>query len=108
EEPSEALDNNPFSKWLSFVPEGTYYEVQFNGGVRHAINGYTITSANDAHERDPYSWTLSGSNDGINFTVVDTRTAQDFADFHETRLYEFNNNTPYEFYKFDFLTQFGA
>lgn len=108
EEPSKALDNNPQTKWLSFSPAGTYYQFQFAGGVRHAVNGYTITSANDAQERDPYSWTLSGSNNGIDFVVIDTRTAQDFAGRHETRGYEFANNTAYEYYRFDFQTEWGA
>ena len=51
---------------------------------------------------------LSGSNDGTNWTVVDTRNAQDFATRFETRLYEFSNDTAYEYYKFDFQTEFGV
>ena len=108
EEPPKALDNTSGTKWLAFIPEGTHYEFRFSGSQRHAVNGYTITSANDAANRDPYSWTLSGSNDGINYTVVDTRSAQDFADRFETRLYEFSNNTAYEYYRFDFLTEYGV
>ncbi len=108
EEEFKALDNDPLTKWLSFAPAGTHYEMRFNGGIRHAVNGYTLTSANDAPARDPYSWTLSGSNDGINWTAVDTRTAQDFTSRHQTRLYEFSNSSSYEYYRFDFLTEFGA
>ena len=69
---------------------------------------YTMTSANDSSERDPYSWTLSGSNDGVDFTLIDTRTAQDFTSRFQTRLYEFSNNATYEYYRFDFLTEYGA
>ena len=56
----------------------------------------------------PIEWTLSGSHDGVTYTAVDTRTAQNFTDRRQTRLYEFNNITTYEFYRFDFLTEFGA
>jgi hypothetical protein len=108
EEPPNALDGNAGTKWLSFIPEGTFYQFHFNGGERETVNGYTITSANDASERDPYTWTLSGSNDGVNWTPVDARTAQDFTSRFQTRLYEFSNNIAYEYYRFDFLTEYGA
>lgn len=108
EEPPKGLDNTVASKWLAFLPQGTYYGFRFANGQKQAVNAYTISSANDAPERDPYTWTLSGSNDGVNYTVVDTRTAQTFAGRFETRLYQFNNSTAYEYYKFDFLTRYGA
>ncbi|HEX6961519.1 MAG TPA: lamin tail domain-containing protein [Lacipirellula sp.] len=108
EEPPKALDNDTNTKWLAFQPSGTYYGFRFANGERHAVNAYTMTSANDAPDRDPYSWTLSGSNDGVNYTVVDTRTVQDFAGRFETRLYEFSNTTAYEYYRFDLQTQFGV
>ncbi len=108
ETPSEAIDNNIFTKWLAFSSWGSFYEFQFEGGQRHAVNGYTITSANDEPNRDPYTWALYGSNDGIEWSIVDLREAQDFASRFETRLYEFSNNTAYEYYAFDFLTEYGA
>ena len=108
EEPDKGLDNLTASKWLAFQPSGTYYGFRFANGERHVVGAYTLTSANDAPDRDPYSWTLSGSNDGVNYTVVDTRTVQDFATRFETRLYEFQNTTAYEYYRFDLLTEYGA
>ena len=108
EEPPKGVDNTVATKWLAFIPQGTYYGFRFANGQKRAVNAYTLTSANDAVERDPYSWTLSGSNDGVNYTVVDTRSAQTFGSRFETRLYQFNNSTSYEYYKFDFLTRYGA
>ncbi|QDU55036.1 CotH kinase family protein [Aeoliella mucimassa] len=108
EEPAKALDNTDATKWLAFAPSGTYYEIHFTDGLPRIIDGYTITSANDASNRDPYSWTLSGSNDGETFTVVDGRNAQDFEDRFETRLYEFSNTTGYSSYRFDFQTEYGV
>lgn len=107
EEPFRALDNNVNTKWLSFSPPGTYYQFQFDAGPQF-VNSYTITSANDADNRDPYSWTLSGSNDGSNFTVVDTRVAQNFAGRFETQKFDFAASALYEYYRFDFQTEFGA
>ena len=108
EEPPRALDNTSATKWLAFDATGSSYGFRFAGGQQHAVNGYTITSANDAANRDPYSWTLSGSNDGVNYTIVDTRSAQTFSTRFQTRLYEFNNSTNYEYYRFDFKTKFGV
>ncbi|MCA9237349.1 MAG: lamin tail domain-containing protein [Planctomycetales bacterium] len=108
EEPDKALDNSTATKWLAFMPAGTYYEFQFDDNVKQVVSAYTITSANDAEDRDPYSWTLSGSNDGNNYTVIDTRTAQNFAGRFETRLYEFENYVAYEYYRFDLQTEFGV
>jgi hypothetical protein len=108
EMPLMAVDSDVNTKWLAFLPNGTFYQLQFNGGGRSAVNRYTITSANDAPERDPYSWTLSGSNDGINYTVLDTRMTQDFAARMETHDHTFTNTTRYHLYRFDFQTPFGA
>ena len=36
-----------------------------------AVGSYSFTTANDAEGRDPSSWTLFGSNDGTNWTVLD-------------------------------------
>ncbi|MBN1853016.1 MAG: lamin tail domain-containing protein [Pirellulales bacterium] len=107
EEPHRALDNTTSTKWLSFAPAGTYYQFQFSGGPQ-LVNAYTITSANDEPNRDPYSWTLSGSDDGIHFTVLDTRSAENFANRFETHRYVFSNSTPYEYYRFDFQTEYGV
>ncbi len=76
--------------------------------LERAVNAYTISSANDAPERDPFNWTLAGSNDGTNFTTIDTRTNQDFIDRFETRLYQFTNDTQYNSYRFNFQTALGA
>ncbi|TWT35138.1 CotH protein [Posidoniimonas corsicana] len=108
EEPARALDNTRSTKWLAFAPEGTYYEINFLDGLPRIIDGYTITSANDAPDRDPYSWTLSGSNDGVTYHQIDSRDAQDFADRFETRQYEFVNTAAYSHYRFDFQTEYGV
>ena len=108
EEPPRALDNTSSTKWLAFQATGAPYGFRFANGQRHAVNAYTITSANDAPNRDPYSWTLSGSNDGVNYTQIDSRAAQTFTDRFQTKLYEFTNTTAYEYYRFDFQTKFGA
>jgi hypothetical protein len=108
EAPGMMLDNSTATKWLAFQPNGTFYQVQFNGGAQHAVNTYTITSANDAPERDPYRWNLSGSNDGVNFTVIDHQSGNDFPTRLQTQQFVVANNQAYNYYRFDFLTPLGA
>ena len=108
EEPVRALDNRADTKWLAFDPAGTFYEMSFLDGIARHVDRYTITSANDVDERDPFRWTLSGSNDGANYTVIDLRTEQEFANRLETRLYEFSNELAFQHYRFEFETEFGA
>lgn len=46
------------------------------------------TKKNDVLGRNPKSWTLRGSNDGINWTVLDTRTDEFFSARTQTRRFE--------------------
>jgi hypothetical protein len=108
EEPPKSVDNTTATKWLTFAPAGTFWGFRFSGGQRHAVSAYTITSANDEPNRDPYTWTLAGSNDGVNYTILDTRTAQTFSSRFQTRLYQFNNSAAFEYYRFDLQTRFGV
>ncbi|MGE5557783.1 MAG: hypothetical protein ACM3WV_04145, partial [Bacillota bacterium] len=73
--------------WLAFQTTNAWIAYQFGGGASYAITEYTITSANDAPERDPRDWRLQGSNDGINWTTVDTRTGQSFGSRYQTLTY---------------------
>src|SRR5881227_1783204 len=46
------------SKWLTFTSTGW---VRYQLSTPVAVVDYALTSANDAPERDPRDWTLSGS-----------------------------------------------
>jgi hypothetical protein len=62
---------------------GSWIQYDFGDGVTSNIGGYSFTARYLAGYGDsgggssqcPNSWTLSGSSDGTNFTVVDTRTS---------------------------------
>ncbi|MBN1412723.1 MAG: right-handed parallel beta-helix repeat-containing protein [Spirochaetales bacterium] len=92
------FDNSSATKYLTFHASG-WVQYQFSGNSAYAVNRYTVTSANDAEERDPLSWTLSGSNDGSGFTTVDTRSGQDFANRFQTNTYSISNTTAFRYYR---------
>lgn len=71
-------------------------------------NKYTITSGNDAPDRDMKSWELVGSNDGSTWEVIDTRTDQSWTDRNQTREFNFDNTTAYMYYRINVLANNGS
>ena len=105
-----AIDNSAQTKYLTFHNQ-TW--IQFQCGTPALVTRYTLTSANDAPNRDPKNWTLQGSNDGVGWVTLDTRTNQEFEQRLQKREFTFNNTTPYAYYRLsvtnhqDTITQIG-
>ncbi len=59
------------TKWLNFNKTGPGAAVTYDYGTPQVLTKYNIATANDATERDPTGWTISASNDGVNFTTLD-------------------------------------
>ena len=55
------------SKWCCGGPTQWIY-VQFS--TSYVLTHFTITSGNDAGDRDPDQWEIQGSNDGTNWTTI--------------------------------------
>ena len=97
------------TKWLTAGGQTTgWLQYQFLGGRAYALNGYTITSANDASDRNPKDWTFQGSHDGENWDILDTRTDEAWENFYELRSFEFDNNVAYSYYKLDITANNGS
>ena len=107
EDKTKAFDDSSATKWLTFASAG-WLQYDFAGTTAYAINKYTITSANDAPDRDPKNWTLKGSNDGTNWTVVDTRTNITFASRFQKQTFSFTNTTSYQIYRLDISSSNGS
>src|SRR5213592_1647416 len=65
---ANAIDNQP-TKYLNFDKVNTGFTVTPRVGLS-VVQCLTLTSANDAPDRDPGSYELSGSYDGTNFTQI--------------------------------------
>src|SRR5262245_9273366 len=94
-------------KWLDFQGDTQMMPVHFTLTAPKTLKYYTLTSANDAEERDPYTWRLLGTNVAnptINdFTLLETRDAVDFPVRMQTQLYgPLTNTTAYTTYRFEF------
>ena len=71
------LDNNVESKFVIGGKDGrlfTYpYIVTINYKTPQVVKIYAVGNSNDLPARDPKAWNVQGSNDGVNWEVLDTR-----------------------------------
>ena len=75
-----------------------------------AVQTYALTSAADASkysDRDPKDFTLYGSNDGVEWTALDSRANQGFGKDNLTKVYAFENTTAYSQYKLEISASNG-
>jgi PKD repeat protein len=93
------IDNDFGSKFLIFT-NNTW--VQLDCKKMSIVQAYTLTSGNDAPGRDPKNWKLLGSNDGAAWVELDARSDEAFTARMQTRQFEFDNETAYKSYKFEF------
>lgn len=91
-------DANPDTKWLAFQRSGW---VQYQLSSSETAVTYSLTSANDAPERDPASWVLQGSADGTTWTDLDRRSGVTFADRFTTNSYQVASPGSYRYYRLD-------
>ena len=106
---SKAFDGNRSDtngRWLSSIGDHMYLIYHFNAPT--AVNAISVWNGSDSGGgwnsagRAPKAWTFSGSNDGENWTTLDTQTSETaWAANSEERYYTFVNRTAYEYYKYD-------
>jgi hypothetical protein len=97
EGPNNAFDNNSSTKYLNFDKKNAGVTVQLNTG--RVVTGFTITTANDFSGRDPTSYKLYGSNDGVTWTLVkqDALTLSNNR-FATSAVIDVGNTTAYAYY----------
>lgn len=95
---AKLVDNNTASKFLLHAfPAGFWAQLTF--ADPKVVGAYTLTSGNDASERDPRDWKLLGSNDGNTWTELDVKAGVSFAARGQTQFFEVENETPYRHYR---------
>ena len=112
--PPFAFDNQILTKYLHFAGEVQSTGVRVTPAMGPTVvTGLTFTTANDAVERDPVEYELSGSNDSIDgpYTLIAQGSISDFDDAtawprrtkNETPI-EFDNDVTYAHYQIMFPT----
>ena len=74
EGPANSIDGNVYTKFYNGIPPVAPLVIAAPSAI--FFDGYRWYTANDADWRDPLSWKIETSLDGINWTVVDTRSNQ--------------------------------
>ena len=103
---TNAIDNAP-TKYLNFDITDTGFTVTPSVGLT-IVNGLSLQSANDAPDRDPTTYVLSGSYDGTTFTEISSGTIAPFAERFQTNYVFFENSTPYTSYQLIFPLVTGS
>ncbi|MFI5551650.1 GH92 family glycosyl hydrolase [Streptomyces sp. NPDC051738] len=99
------VDVEPTTKWLTFAPTGW---VEFDLAAPVKVVTYALTSANDHDERNPRDWTLQGSTDGTNWTTLDTRTGESFAEPFQTKTYDIAEPAEYRHFRLEISKNNGG
>jgi hypothetical protein len=102
---ANAIDNAP-TKYLNFDRVNTGFTVSPRSGLT-VVNGLTLTSANDAPDRDPATYELSGSYDNVNFTAISSGSVPAFPTRFFKNTILFNNKIPYLHYRLIFPITIG-
>ena len=112
ENPSLALDGDPNTKYLNFAGRGT--GIIIPGATSSIVQSLQLLTANDAPERDPFTFTLYGTNDPITsadnstgsaeaWTVIDAGYFfEDDTRFSLLPAVNLNNTTGFTSYRVDF------
>jgi len=92
------VDNNSTSKFMTFHMSAW---VKFSYDKSFVCNAYALTSSGDVASRDPKNWALRASNDGVNWVTLDTLSDQVFEDRYMRKVFTFDNEDAYSYYKLD-------
>lgn len=93
-----AFDHSGTAHWASAYGTGPWWLCYDFGSTLYAVNSYTLT-ASAATTEAPKTWKFQGSNNGIDWTDLDTQTNASAWSASETRTFSFTNTTDYRYYR---------
>ena len=104
---ANGFDQNPGSLWFRQGTTG-WLQYDFGAGNAQVVKRYTVSSASvTIPARDPKNWQFQGSNDGINWTTLDTQSNQAFARRMQQNTYNISNTTAYRYHRFNVTANNG-
>ncbi len=102
EDVTKVIDGSTGTKYLNFNKTNTGFTV--NTGSNSIVRTIAITTANDAPERDPVSYTLEGSNNGTSWSSITSGSVACTTARQYTRSFPIANSTSYSYYRVVFPT----
>jgi hypothetical protein len=101
------IDDNIATNWCTNWDVSALGWLLFQLTAAKVCKKYTITVIDSYLDSCPKNWTLYGSNDGVNFTALDSQVNQINWTAYEKRSYIFSNSTAYLYYKLDVTANNG-
>lgn len=83
----------------AMTQSGTAITVNYQAKGRYVLSSYSLTGMNANAAENPSSWKLLGSVDGTNWTIVDSRTNEDFRFDRSTQFYQVNTQAAYSYFR---------
>ena len=106
EQPKDAIDGNPKTKYLNFGGTGSGIIIHLPGPPK-ILRGLGITSANDAPEHDPTAVLIERSLDGKTYERITEQKLAPFRARFENQQFRFENLTAHRDFRITF-TQLAA
>ena len=95
-------DGNATGSWYCYHTSAYqttgYVGQDFGASNWKVVDAYSILAVG-SQTYDPKSWTFKGSNNGTDWTTLDTQTNQSFGSTWRT--FNFTNSNPYRYYRLD-------
>ncbi|HKG05042.1 MAG TPA: basic secretory protein-like protein [Pedobacter sp.] len=92
------VDNDLSTKFLTYSYSSSFY-MQMEFPEAKLIASYSLTSGDDADDRDPENWTISGSADGTEWIDLSTMYYEFFPERKQLKRYYFKNPKAYKYYR---------
>lgn len=107
---TNVFDRNPGTRWLTAKDNPTgFVQFQFTNNTSYVVKSYTIwTLSAHASSRSVKDFSLQGSNNGIDWTILDSQTDQTGWSDEESRDYSFDNDTAFSYFKFVITANNGS
>lgn len=97
------------TRWLTTI-KPAWLKFDFGVGNSEVVVRYTISAEDSSSRMDQYpkTWTLQGSNNDSDWTVLDTQTNVTTWFAKEMRIYGFSNEIVYRYYKLNITENNGS
>ena len=97
---NQAMDGSSGTKYLNFDRSNAGFTIKLTNA--QVVQGIKFTTANDFEPRDPTTFTLYGSNDGINWTEITVAQSTTLSTisgrYTQTAFISISNTNPYFYY----------
>lgn len=92
-------DNNAVTKYCANAAAGGEVWMKYQSPVSVFLQSYSLTSANDSQGRDPKAWQLQGSDNGTDWTDINTQTGQVFNRRYSKKSFAVSTTNAYKYFR---------